>query len=92
MPAGETAAANFTVKLQKEGLPLGLPSWWKVFTGVDAAQVDLARLASEPVSLPGAAGPVGGTIYLGRGKPLGLRENFRRFPGPARGFRVCLCG
>jgi hypothetical protein len=57
---GQSSTASFRVSLDQSRIPLRLPHWWKVFTGVAADQADPAHLTAIPDTLPGAAGPLAG--------------------------------
>ena len=79
LPAGGSVNVPVTISLGQADRPLGLPSWWTVFTDIDAAALTPAQLSAIPAHLPGKDGgaPVSGVPTLATAGRL----NFGRVAG-----------
>lgn len=62
LPAGGSVNVPVTISLGQADRPLGLPSWWTVFTDIDAAALTPAQLSTIPAQLPGKDG---GALVMG---------------------------
>ncbi len=78
---GEPVFSQISVALSKSDLPLALPTWWKVFTDVDAAKLSPDALNSMPDTVAGAQNAVTGQFVASQSFPGGERLELARVAG-----------
>ena len=78
---GEPVSSQIAVKLAATDAPLALPTWWKVFTDVDATKITPELLKSVPQNVAGARGEVAGQYLLSRDFPGGQRLELAKLAG-----------
>ena len=78
---GEAVNSQIAVTLSPFDAPLALPTWWKVFTDVDAAKLTPEILSSIPQNVAGAKGEVAGGWVSSREFPGGQRLEIAQIAG-----------
>ncbi len=78
---GEPTSSQIALTLEAFDAPLALPTWWKVFTDIDAAKITPEILNSLPETVAGAQNPVAGKWVSSQSFAGGQRLEIAKIAG-----------